>query len=519
MNDSNDNPPGGSHNEVPQPSPSTLGPNAVFQTPAAMLQSKRTEPARRFPEHRPALYRVITIGATAAVAMLTYFILPASIDELQRRMICIFIVAALFWATEALPLFATSLMVIGMQILFLAEKGGLAEVLPRWSIMPNRVLDASQFLETFGSNIIILFMGGFLLAAALTKHGIDRAIASRLLQPFMQKPFMLLCAVMGITAFLSMWMSNTATAAMMLAIITPLLKQLPDGSKFSRALVLAVPFGANIGGVGTPIGSPPNAVAFGAIQAAGGEGMVTFLRWMMFGVPLALVMLIMAAVLLYLSHRPRQPIEFAPIDPPRKLSRRGVTSLLILGATVVLWLTGEAHGLKSGVVALFAAAALTSTGVLDRHDVDRIDWNILLLMWGGLALGEGMQASGLVDLVADVNLASLGAGWLIAAVLVAIAVALSTVMSNTAAANLLVPIAMALSTTGVHGQAELAILCALGCSFAMALPVSTPPNAIAFSTGRIPAASLLKLGGLISLASVALMLVGYRFVFAWVLPG
>ena len=434
-------------------------------------------------------------------------------------MVAIFVVAAVFWATEALPLFATSLLAIAFEVLFLAGDGGLADLFPSRATMPaGEPIDASVFLLPWGSNVLILFMGGFLLAAALTKHSIDRAIAAKVLRPFTRSPMLLIFGVLAITAFFSMWMSNTATAAMMLAIVAPVLRQIPPEQRFSRGLALAIPFGANVGGIGTPIGTPPNAVAFGAINAKQGVFNVSFMEWVMLGAPLALILLVGVGLLLYLTYRPRGKLELTAIEPPERIGARGYLTLAVLGMAIALWLTSSHHGLQSGAVALLAAAALTALGALDRDDVSAIDWHILMLMWGGLALGEGMGASGLTDLIERVDFAELPGGeWLIAAIVVAVSVGLSTVMSNTATANLMVPIALALAVRAAETRGELAILTAFACSFAMAMPVSTPPNAVAFATGRIPAVSLLRLGGLISVVASAILLLGYRLVFGIVL--
>ena len=465
---------------------------------------------------RPGRGQVLTILATALLCLGLYYTLPASLGELERRMVCIFVVAAVFWAFEVLPLFATSLLLIGMMILSLATDGGLARVLPGLSPIPEDThITSGVFLAAFGSNIIILFMGGFLLSSALTKHQIDRAIAAKVLRPFTKSPLLLLYGVLLISAFFSMWMSNTATAAMMIAILRPILSQLPANDRYHRGLVLAVPFGANIGGVGTPIGTPPNAVAYAAINASGGS--VSFLQWMMIGVPLAVVMLALVGLLLYYTHRPERGLALPHIDGPKRISWYGKLTLSILIATVMLWLTGEVHGIKAGTVALLAAAALTALSVLDKRDIDSIDWNILILMWGGLAMGVGIEASGLSALVAEADPASLPAGALgIAVVVVVLSIALSTFMSNTATANLLLPIVLALSL-GLSDRVYLAVLCAFGCSFAMAMPVSTPPNAIAFATGEVKASTLLKLGGLVSVFAGIVLLLGYRVVLPLVL--
>jgi len=308
-----------------------------------------------------------------------------------------------------------------------------------------------------------------------------------------------------------MWMSNTATAAMMVAIITPLLQGIQEEEKYSIGLILAVPFGAGVGGIGTPIGTPPNAVALAALRQAGFE--IGFLDWMLVAVPLAVLLLGMVGLLLYFFYKPKAELSFGEFEAPGKISGQGALTMVVLAVSVFLWLTGRWHGISVAGVALLAAAALTAFGVLDRHDVDSIDWNILILMWGGLSLGHAMKLSGLLDHVTRLPLADLH-GFALGAIVAALAVGLSTFMSNTATANLIIPAAMALSAAE---QGQLAILTALACSFALAMPVSTPPNAIAFATGRIPVGDMVRIGGLISVVSVVVMLLGYQAILPWVL--
>lgn len=463
--------------------------------------------------------RALICATTAVIAVATYFLLPKSMDELARRTVTIFIVAAIFWATEVLPLYATSLCIVGMEILFLADKGGLARWLPaRGDEIPaDQSLDYTVFFEPFASGIIILFMGGFLLSAAVTKHGLDRAIACRILRPFNHHPLMLVFGVLLITAFFSMWMSNTATTVMMLAIISPLVRALPQEDKYHRAVILAVPFGANIGGVGTPIGTPPNAVALAAIRQAGYE--VGFVDWMLMAVPLATLLLLVSGLLLYYFFHPAKGLVLPPLErPTEKISLKGRMTLVILSLAILLWLTGKWHGLASPAVALLAAAALTALGVLRKHDVDSIDWNVLILMWGGLSLGLAMEKTNLIGYIAEMPIAELQ-GFALAATIVVLSVVLSTFMSNTATAIVIIPMVIAI----INGQSAgglsqspvpLVILCALACSFAMAMPVSTPPNAIAFATGKVPVSALIRSGTLVSVVCIVVMLLGYQ----WVLP-
>lgn len=450
----------------------------------------------------------------AIVATLAYAVSRTVVNELAARAISIFVIAAIFWATEVLPLFATSFLVVTLEVVFLATDGGLAGVLSGWleragmTVSEHAEIRYTVFFSSFAQDIIILFMGGFLLSAAVVKHGVDRAIASRVLGPFMRSPRLLVLGVMMITAFFSMWMSNTATSAMMIAIIGPIVGRFPRGDRFAIGLTLAVAFAANIGGIGTPIGTPPNAIAYGALNSAGYD--VTFLRWMLVAVPLELVLLGIVGAVLCVRFAPRGGLEVEPIEASGGIGRAGWLTIGVLAATVGLWLTGGVHGMRPGAVALVSAAALTAFGVLERRDVDSIDWNILILMWGGLSLSDAMRETGLAEVIAGVDLGAVASsGMAIAAIVLVAAALVSTFMSNTATAGLMVPMALALSLS--HTE-QYAMLAALGCSFAMAMPVSTPPNAIAYATGRIPLVVMIRMGSAVTLCSIIVVLIGYRAV-------
>jgi sodium-dependent dicarboxylate transporter 2/3/5 len=367
-------------------------------------------------------------------------------------------------------------------------------------------IDYTVFFGPFAKDIIFLFMGGFLLSSALTKHHIDVAITRRILRPFGRSPGILLFATIALTAFFSMWMSNTATTAMMLAIIRPIVMRLPAEDRFHRALILGVAFGANIGGIGTPIGTPPNAIAFGALNAAGYE--VSFLGWMLVAVPLGVVLALLCGFILYFSFRPGRGLTIPEVEDDHRIAAAGCVTIVILVCSVALWLTSGWHGIKPGAVALLAAAALTSLAVLDRHDVDTIDWNLLILMWGGLSLSVAMRETGLDEVVAGVDIGGpAAAGWLLAAIVTLVAVLMSTFMSNTATAALLMPMALALS---VEPREQYAMLAALACSFAMSMPVSTPPNAMAYATGQVPINSMIRAGTIITVAGIITVLAGYQ---------
>lgn len=427
----------------------------------------------------------------------------------------IFVLAAILWVTEALPLFATSLIVIGLQIVLLANPGDW----PGLGFEDGAGPAYQEVVARAADPILMLFFGGFLLARAASNEGVDRAFSALMLRPFGTRPHQVMLGVMVATATFSMWMSNTATTAMMIALVGPMLAQIPEHDRFRRGLVLAVPFAANLGGIGTPIGSPPNAVAMAGMIEAGVS--VSFLQWMLVGLPFALVLLLVAWALLWRFYRPetdRLRIETAAPT----LDGRAWFVVVVFSLTVLLWITDRLHGLPSAVVALVPAIAFTATGILKRTDVDSMEWHVLILIGGGISLGAGMQMTGL-DRAA--------VGWLpleegaslvvLCGVLAAVTLALSTFMSNTAAANLLLPVgisaAMALSADGARGAIlQVAFSIAIPASAAMALPISTPPNAIAYSRGVFSTADMVRTGSLISIAAlllvIALLPTALRFV-------
>ena len=462
--------------------------------------------------------RGASIGVTIVAAVAAYWLVHPVVPELAARTTGILVLAAGFWATEALPLFATAFVVIGLEIVLLAGVGGLANQLTSLlallgvAVQDGRggeAIDAARFLAPFAQDIVILFLAGFLLSAAMVKHGVDRVLAARLLRPLAASPRRLVYGLLGLSAVFSMWMSNTATAAMMLSLLNPLIADRPRGDRLAQSMILAVAFGANIGGLGTPIGTPPNAIAFGALNAAGYP--VTFLSWMLVAVPLAVVLLVASGLLLDRLLRPADgsAMAFRIPEAQRPLSRHGYVTLAVLAVAMCLWITSGIHGVRPGAGGLIAVAVLSALGTLGQRDVNAIDWSILILMWGGLSLSIAVEASDLAGVLANVDVSGLTRGpWLVAFVTVVTAVTLSTVMSNTAAAALLVPMALALS---LPSGEQVAMLAALGCSLAMALPVSTPPNAVAYATGRVELATMRRVGGVVSVTCVVIMLLGYRF--------
>lgn len=447
--------------------------------------------------------RILVILGALVTAFLTYALLPAQVEELARRAAAIFVAAAVFWAGRPVPLFVTSLGVVVVAVFLLAEEGGFARA---------GGIEAQTFLNPFASDIMMLFFGGLLLSAALSRHGVDRAIASRVLRPLAGRPVLLLYAVMGITAFFSMWMSNTAATAMVLAVVGSLVRQAPDRERFVAGLFLAVAIGANIGGIGTPIGTPPNAIAVSALRNAGFE--VTFLRWMMMAVPLAIVLLGATGIILYWMYRPQYKDLRVAGQEVEPMGAAGRLTLVVLALAIGAWLSSAWHGVPDGVIALTAAFVLAALGLIGRKEIKGIQWPVLILIWGGLSLGTAMQETGLVSHLAQLPLDALP-DFMLAGLVMVVAVGLSLFISNTATAALLVPIILALA---VPHEGLLVVLTALACSFAMAMPMSTPPNALAYGTGRIQFADLLRTGGLVVVMSIVAVMAGYRMMVPLTLP-
>lgn len=450
---------------------------------------------------KPARTFALLAASLALAVLATGLLLRA--DGVPREaafMAGIFVLAALLWVTEALPLFATSLLVIGLQIVLLANPGGW----PGLGFTTGASPSYREILSLAADPVLVLFFGGFVMARAAVKEGVDRAMSALLLRPFGTQPRRVLLGLMLITLLFSMWMSNTATTAMMMALVTPMLAAMPPNEPFRKAIVLGVPFAANIGGMGTPIASPPNAVAMGYLQKAGHH--VAFLDWMLVAVPLVIGLALFTWLLLAkffapataglrLEHRSGQ------------LSHRGWIIVAVFVVTVILWMTDRWHGLPSAVVALLPAVVLTATGIFTREDLGRLEWSILILIAGGISLGAGMQLTGVDRLIVQGLPAFGGSGVLLLSVLVLATMIIGTFMSNTAAANLLLPIGISSAAlAGTEGglspvQATMSI--ALAASLSMALPVSTPPNAIAYARGEFTTRDMarvaLVVGGLAAL--------------------
>jgi len=443
----------------------------------------------------PKRLLIFTTCACVCIAIVLFLPAVAELAPAPRRALFILLFAASLWVTEAIPAFAVGILVIGLQIALLGRPGGpFAETARDWE----------QFVVVLGHPLIWLFFGGFVLAAGMARTGLDRALATRVMAHTGERPSAVLFGVMGITFTLSMFMSNTATTAMMLAMVAPLLSGLSEDDPFGPGLLLGVAVAANLGGMGSLIGTPPNAIAVGALSEMDNGVEVTFLQWMLIGFPLALGLLALAWVYILRFYPARaERIRFANGEESEATAAGGAAPLwqkrvvmLTLLLTVGLWLTSRQHHLPTAVVSFLPTVLFTATGILGEREIRRLNYDVLFLLAGGLALGQVVVDTGLSTWIVD-RLPVGGLGVMGIAMLMAYVTSLlSNFMSNTAAANILIPICI---TMAAGAEARIVIPIALAASAAMCLPIATPPNALAYATGRCTTGDFLRLGILMGL--------------------
>jgi len=368
-------------------------------------------------------------------------------------------------------------------------------------------------MATFADPIIILFLGGFFLAAAATKYRLDINLAKVLLKPFGTNPKFVMLGLMTVTALFSMFMSNTATAAMMLAILTPVLALFQPNDRGRAAFALSIPVAANIGGIGTPIGTPPNAIALKAMEDMGLS--ISFGKWMLFGVPFVIVMLLVAWVILVKMFPITQKELKLEVGGKFLKTPKAIIVYATFAITVLLWMLGKGvHGLDSNTIAIIPIAIFSVTQVITKKDLNNMSWDVLWLVAGGFALGVALSETGLAkDLIDaipfgkwDPVMLMVGAG--------CICLFMATFMSHTATASLLMPIlatvAGAMVATGSMDSAgAIALLCAIAfsSSLGMALPISTPPNALAYATGLVESKGMAISGTILCLLGLVLTFV------------
>ena len=443
--------------------------------------------------------------AIACIITLTVWNLPLDafgIDGLtivHRRIIAVFAFAILCWITECIPAWATSVAVIGI-LLFTSSDSSLSLFSAN---LPEdvKLLSYKALLATFADPIVILFLGGFILAEAASKTGLDVVFARSLLKPFGKKSEIVLLGFLLVTGVFSMFVSNTATAAMMLTFLAPVFKALPADGKGRIALTLAIPVAANIGGMGSPIGTPPNMIALKYLNDPEGLNMnIGFGQWMIVMMPYAILLLIIGWFFLKKMFPFKAKTIDLKIEGEVKKDWRTVVVAVTFIVTVLLWLLDRVTGINANAVAMLPIAVFAVTGVIKAKDLQGLSWDVLWMVAGGFALGLALNSSGLAEAAIDSIPFGSFSPLVILVVSGLICYLLSNFISNTATAALLVPIlamvskGMGDSLGAIGGVATVLIGIAISASCAMCLPISTPPNAIAYSTGLVEQKQMLRIG-------------------------
>lgn len=432
----------------------------------------------------------------------------------QQRIIAIFAFATLMWVMEVVPSWATSVAIIGMMLLFTSDSG------IKWMCNPEKVgelLSYKGIMACFADPVIMLFIGGFILAIAATKTGLDAQLAKVLLKPFGRKSDNVLLGFLLITGLFSMFVSNTATAAMMLTFLTPVFKQLPPEGKGRIAMALSIPVAANLGGMGTPIGTPPNTIALKYLNDPEGLNMgLGFGEWMMFMLPLVIVLLFISWYILKTLFPFSQKTVELKIEGGMKKNTQTYIVIVTFIVTVLLWLTDKLTGINSYTVALIPFVVFALTGIITKYDLEEINWSVIWMVAGGFALGYGLNASGLAaNAVKSIPFGEFSP-ILILLLSGIICYALSNFISNSATAALLMPIlafvcgAMGDKLAAIGGTPTILIGIAIAASSAMVLPISTPPNALAYATNLVKQNDMAKIGLIVGIIS---MVLGYTVLY------
>lgn len=420
----------------------------------------------------------------------------------QQRVIALFVFAALMWIFEIIPNWTTSLLVIVISLLTVSDKGIGFFCDPSF----GKLVSYKELMASFADPVVMLFLGGFVLAIMAEKYGLDVTLARALLKPFGTNPKMVLLGFLIVIAIFSMFMSNTATAAMMLAFLAPVLAVLPSDDKGKIGLSLAIPVAANLGGIGTPIGTPPNATAVKFLTEAGYD--VSFGAWAARMIPFVIIMIVIAWVLLqvFFPFKSEKVVLEIP-ENKRKSDWKSTVVWITFVGTILLWVTEQWTGINSNVVALIPLGVLTACGIFTKEDIKEINWSVLWLVAGGFALGTCLQGTGLASVL--IHAIPFGSMSVIVVFVIAglVCYFLSNFISNSATAALLIPIlivvaegmadpaaannASFVALGGTHAMISFIAVCA---SIAMLFPISTPPNAIASSTGLVDTKDMAKIG-------------------------
>jgi len=427
------------------------------------------------------------------IGVFVYF-LPLNIPNEAQTVLSISIAIGILWLTEAMPLHVTSLLIPFFLVLFSG-------------------IDLTEAFIPFFDPIVVLLLGGFALAYGLQKYHLDETIAYFFVNKMGTSPKRFLLGIMIATTFLSMWMSNTATAAVMMPIVLIVLidSKLKPGSSYAKAAVLGVAFAATIGGLGTIVGTTPNAMA---VKFLANQGItISFFDWIYHALPFSFIFLFISWFILTKIYKP----EIKQIHVKKystKLSNHQKKTLAIFILTAFLWLTSEIHKISISLIALIPIFLFYILKMFNAEDFEKFHWDILILVGGGLSLGFAVSSSGLNIIIADVMKNIIGGNpLLIILFLVSIfCIGMTIFTSNTGTAAFIIPTVIPLANLLGIDAKILVILAGMSVSLDFLVPVGTPPNAIAYSTGYIHVKDMVKVGlVLVLIASLLLSFLAWLY--------
>lgn len=449
--------------------------------------------------------RKVGLALTPALFVAVWFA-PLGLDWRAHRLAAVFVAVIVAWVTEVVPISVTALLIAPAMIV-------------------TGVADSQTAFAPYADPLIFLFIGGFFIARAMTRHGLDRRLARSLMSFRMVRgsPVRIRIAFMMSAVVLSMWISNTATAAILVPI---LLGTLPQDDTGSGGSVLAIAYAASVGGMGTLIGSPPNFITVRFLEEQAGV-QFDFVQWMGIGVPTALVLIVvLGAVLQWLA--PPPPVESSVRTVNSPWSRGEIVTACCFGLAVAGWTIPGimravdapyadevARALPIGAVAILASAPLFllldgdgETPVLPWPDAARIDWGLILLFGGGLSLGAQMFDTGLAAAIGRwfLDTSGISSLWGLTAALIVFTVFFTEACSNTASSNMIVPLAIAAALELGVSPLPPALAVGLAASCAFMLPIATGPNAVAYGTGLLALPRMMRVGFVLNIVAALTLL-------------
>ena len=409
-----------------------------------------------------------------------------ALTVVQQRVIALFVFAALMWIFEIIPNWSTSLVVIVVALLTVSNKGIGIFCDPQYGTL----VPYGRIMSSMADPVVMLFLGGFVLAIMAEKYGLDVTMARALLKLFGSKPEIVLLGFLIMISVFSMFMSNTATA----------------DDKGKIGLALSIPVAANLGGIGTPIGTPPNATAKGALEQAGID--VSFGDWCVHMIPYVIIMIVIAWIVLRIMFpfKTKKLVLEIPENKVQKDWKLTLVWITFIG-TILLWATEQLTHINSNIVALIPLGVFTATGLFGKDEIKEINWTVLWLVAGGFCLGYCLQDTGLAKVL--IQAIPFGSMSVVVVLVIAglVCYFLSNFISNSATAALLIPILIVVANgmadpeaannaqfLAMGGTSAMIIFIAVCASIAMLFPISTPPNAIASSTGMVETKDMTKVG-------------------------